>query len=340
MVAFKGRFPIKQTVLESSFRRCFDDIHPTSDPRTSLKIKTNTAKKTPVLFTRRQVLKYGLRGLAAFGVAKGFYNTNASQVLLNKVDVRIKALPAAFNGFTIGLLSDLHSSFIVSKDLITSAAGLLMKQRPDLIALTGDFVTGSTKFLSGSAGEFKQENLSKCVDALSGIKARFGVYGVLGNHDFWSGKEAVRAITTQFTKNLGVVWLRNRAVEIEKGAASISLLGVDDYWEAGSSLPDACKGLGKEDVRILLSHNPDINEEIELSKERIDLVLSGHTHGGQIVVPFIGQPIMPSKFGQKYRIGLVRDGGRQTFVTTGVGHLLFPIRLNCPPEAALIRLVS
>lgn len=304
------------------------------------KIKSDTTQKTTPRFTRRQLLKYGLRGLVAFGVAKGFYNTTASEVALKRVEIKIQALPPAFNGFTIGLLSDLHSSFIVSKDLLTSAAGLLMEQRPDIIALTGDFVTGSTKFLSGSTGSFNLENLNKCTDALSGINARFGVYGVLGNHDFWSGKEAVDAITTQFTKNLGVVWLRNRAVEIKKDTDRISLLGVDDYWEAGSSLTNACKGLEKEGVRILLSHNPDINEEIELTKERIDLVLSGHTHGGQIVVPFIGQPVMPSKFGQKYRIGLVRDSGRQTFITTGVGHLLFPLRLNCPPEAALITLVS
>lgn len=285
-------------------------------------------------------MKYGLRGLVALGVAKGFYNTNASQVLLKRVGIRIKGLPAAFNGFTIGLLSDLHSSFIVSKDLLSSAAGLIMEQKPDIIALTGDFVTGSTKFLSGSTGEFKQENLGKCVEALSGIKARFGVYGVLGNHDFWSGQEAVESITAQFTKKLGVVWLRNRAVEIKKDTGRISLLGVDDYWEGSSSLPNACKGLEKEGVRVLLSHNPDINEEIELSNERIDLVLSGHTHGGQIVVPFIGQPVMPSKFGQKYRIGLVRDNDRQTYITSGVGHLLFPIRFNCPPEATLITLAS
>lgn len=113
---------------------------------------------------------------------------------------------------------------------------------------------------------------------------------------------------------------------------------MDDYWEGSCSLQAACKGLNPETVTVLLSHNPDINDDISVMRQKIDLVLSGHTHGGQVVVPFIGQPVMPSKFGQKYRAGLVFDGNRQTYISRGVGHLLAPIRMNCAPEATVLTL--
>nr|WP_281412939.1 metallophosphoesterase [Geobacter grbiciae] len=236
------------------------------------------------------------------------------------------------------MMTDLHASFIVSSETIRSAGRLLMAENPDLVVMTGDFISGSTKFLSGSVGQFKHEHLSKCVEALAGLQAPLGIYGVLGNHDFWSGVESVETICETFARQIGMVWLRNRSVTLTRGGASFHLLGVDDYWEPSCSLAAACKGAGTDGIRILLSHNPDINDEIFLLRERIDLVLSGHTHGGQVVVPFLGQPVMPSKFGQKYRAGLVRDGDRQTYISRGVGCLLAPIRLNCPPEATVLTL--
>ncbi len=266
-------------------------------------------------------------------------------MVLTRVDVTLPNLPSAFRGLRIAQLTDLHAGSIVSNELFRVAANLAMNQRPDVIVLTGDFISGSTKVLSGMFGEFDQETLDQSIEALSALKAPLGVFGVLGNHDFWSGSAAIEAITRGYAKSLGVHWLRNTSTRLEKSGAAIDLLGVDDYWEPTSSLGEAVKGLAEENCRILLSHNPDINEEIDLSGKRIDLVISGHTHGGQVIFPLVGQPIMPSKFGQKYRVGLVRDGNRQTFVSRGVGHLLLPVRhlllpvrLNCPPEVALITL--
>jgi len=287
---------------------------------------------------RRDFLKYGLRGLVAAGLGKGFYNTTGAQVELVRVSVSLKHLPAPLQGLKIGLLTDFHSSFIVSKDTIATAGRLIMSEQPDLIVLTGDYISGSTKFLSGSIGTFKHEYLTRCIAALSPLKAPLGIYGVLGNHDFWSGPEAVKTICEAFTQRLGVAWLRNRSVELTKGGSAFHLLGVDDYWEGSCSLSAACKGLPKDAVRILLSHNPDINDEIAIMRQRIDLVLSGHTHGGQVVMPFLGQPVIPSKFGQKYRAGLVSDGDRHTYTSRGVGCLLAPVRLNCLPEATVLTL--
>lgn len=272
------------------------------------------------------------------GLGKGVHNTTSGQVELVRVPVTIRNLPASLRGMKIGLLTDLHSSSIVSGKIIRTAGRLLMAENPDLIVMTGDYISGSTRFLSGSIGEFTPEHLLKCVDALAHLKAPLGIYGVLGNHDFWSGPASVRAICESFTRRIGVAWLRNRGVELHKGGGSFHLLGVDDYWEESCSLTEACRGLDGDSVRILLSHNPDINDDIARSRERIDLVLSGHTHGGQVVIPVLGQPVMPSKFGQKYRAGLVRDGDRQTYISRGVGCLLAPIRLNCPPEVTVLTL--
>lgn len=289
--------------------------------------------------TRREFIVNGARALVLLGIGKGAYNATRNNLRLETPQVRIPGLPASFKGLKIAQLTDLHSSFIVSKGLLSSATRLVMEEKPDVICLTGDFVTGETKFLSGSIGAFNKKHLEKCMAALEGLSAPMGIYGVLGNHDFWSGKAAVEAITEGLSRRLGVVWLRNRGVRLTKEGADIDLLGVDDYWETSSSVSAALKGAQENGVRILLSHNPDINELIELERHRIDLVISGHTHGGQITAPLVGAPFMPSKFGQKYLSGLVRDNDRQTYISRGVGHLLAPIRLNCPPEATVITLV-
>ncbi|MDH5509239.1 MAG: metallophosphoesterase [Nitrospinota bacterium] len=287
--------------------------------------------------TRRGFFRNGMRGLFATGVGLGFYNTTAYGVELQEVTIKIKDLPERFSGFTIALLSDTHASMIANKGLFDEAARLIMSKKPQMIALTGDYISGSTKFLSGAIGKFRQKYLDQLLDSLSVLKAPLGVYAVLGNHDFWSGPEAIEAISDSFTKSLGVIWLRNRNLRVEKDGEAINLLGVDDYWQSSCSIHRAYQGLDKDSVNILLSHNPDINDDVP-PQMRIDLILSGHTHGGQIYLPFIGCPVVPSKFGQKYISGLVRDGERQTYITRGVGHLMAPIRINCPPEATIITL--
>jgi len=287
---------------------------------------------------RRQFLRLGFYGKVSLGLCKGFFNTFNSQIELKKVPVNIPDLPKSFRGFKIVQLSDIHSSLIVSQNHIAQAVKLAMVEKPDLIVLTGDFLSGKKKFGTGSIGEFKREYLDNCINAFKPLQAPMGIYAVLGNHDFWSGSDAVKTITDEFERQLGVNWLRNKHVVLEKDKDQIALLGVDDYWEDSCSVGKAYDGLKKDMSKILLSHNPDINEALS-PLIKIDLILSGHTHGGQVVIPFVGMPFLPSPFGQKYREGLVRDGERQTYITRGVGHMVAPIRYNCPPEVTLITLV-
>ncbi len=288
--------------------------------------------------SRRRFLKNGVRfGVLALGT-KGFYNTTSYNVKKEKVQITIEGLPKGFKGLKIAFLSDFHSSPIVSEKLLSEAARLASTEKPDMVLLGGDYISGETKFLSGSIGGFKEKYLKRLIHSLSILKAPMGIYAVMGNHDHWSGKKAMKIMTEAMEKELGVSFLRNKHVTLKKGSDELELIGIDDYWSGGSVAP-LIKKLKKDNPRILLSHNPDVNEEVEVLKERVELIISGHTHGGQVRVPFLGAPYLPSKFGSKYSMGLVRDGKRQTYVSRGIGNLLIPVRLGSPPEVSIITLL-
>ncbi len=280
--------------------------------------------------TRRRFLLYGAFGLVSAGIgATGYSNTIRTQIEPDKVSIKIDGLPASFRGLTIAQLSDMHSSSLSSNELIENGAKAVMAEKPDVIVLTGDFITGFWKF--------KRKYLDRLVEAFGSLSAPMGIYAVPGNHDFWAGPDALKLIVDEFSSKLGVVWLRNKHIMLNKGGEKIALLGVNDYYHTWW-IRAAYKGLDHDTIKILLSHNPDINTKVE-PHMRIDLILSGHTHGGQVVAPIIGAPWTPCETGQKYRAGLVRDGERQTYISRGLGQTIAPVRLNCPPEVTLITLV-
>ncbi|MCJ7595795.1 MAG: metallophosphoesterase, partial [Desulfobacterales bacterium] len=272
----------------------------------------------------------GVLGLAG---GRGFMNSRA--LSLSRIEVRLNRLPPMFDGLKVGQITDIHAGPLVSQAQLRMGVDLLQAARPDLVALTGDFVSGATKILRTSYGGFNQRHYDYCLEELSKIRAPLGVFAVLGNHDFWSGTEVAEKIVAGL-EQIGVRVLRNEAVFLEREAERLYLVGVDDYWEGSYNLAQSLRGIPEDSCRILLSHNPDVNEDIDLSRSRIDCVISGHTHGGQIVLPLIGAPYLPSPFGQKYRAGLVSDGERRTYVSRGLGVFFVPVRLNCPPEVTLL----
>lgn len=288
--------------------------------------------------SRRFFLKAGLGiiGVTALGVGKGYANTLKSRIEVEHVPIQLKRLPEAFRGFKIAQLSDLHSSPLVDKEHLDHAVDLALAEEPDLIVLTGDFIGHNLRTASNYIHEFDVQYLDNLVAALGRAKAPFGTFAVLGNHDFWSGPEVTKRIHQDFEKRAGIRVLRNQRVTLTKQDESIQLLGIDDYWHSWD-LSKTMRKVPRQSVKILLSHNPEINRQLKPS-HKIDLVLSGHTHGGQISFPFIGPPFSPTR-NLKYLKGLVQDGDRQTYITRGVGHLVVPIRFNCPPEVTLITLV-
>ena len=286
-----------------------------------------------ILMTRRNFIRLILLGILGVIGTKGFVNSRQ----LQRVDLTVflKNLPPAFEGLKIGQITDIHAGPLVPGSLIREGVDLIMEAKPDLIVLTGDFVSGPTKILWTSYGGFSQKSLDGCMGELSRLRARMGVFAVLGNHDFWAGPNVVSKVI-QSLENAGIQVLRNQAIALKAGGEALHLLGVDDYWENSYSLEKAFKDVPPDVCRIMLSHNPDVNQDIDLQKEHVDLILSGHTHGGQFVLPGLGALYIPSSFGQKYRIGLVKDGLRQTYVSAGLGLFFVPLRINCPADVSLI----
>ena len=291
--------------------------------------------KRKLRITRRGFIRLCILGALGLVGGKGFVNSRSLEFVKKKIN--LKRLPSAFNGLTVGQITDIHAGPLVPVELIKKGVDLIMSGQPDLIVLTGDFVSGATRILWTTYGGFKQRHYDYCMKELSRLKAPLGIFAVLGNHDFWSGQKVAEKIARGL-ENIGVRVLRNEAIPIEKKGQRLYLIGVDDYWEDSYSLTKALQGVPQDACRILLSHNPDVNENIEGLKERIDFIISGHTHGGQVVLPYMGALYIPSPFGQKYREGLVRDGERQTYISRGLGLFFVPVRLNCPPDVSLLTL--
>jgi predicted MPP superfamily phosphohydrolase len=164
---------------------------------------------------------------------------------------------------------------------------------------------------------------------LSRLKGRLGVFSTLGNHDWWYNAFRVKSAL----EGAGIRVLENDVVHIKRNGAAIWLIGLGDLWEGS---PDIAKALAKvtDDAPVIaLTHNPDIFPQIPA---RVALTIAGHTHGGQVAIPFIGRPIVPSQFGQRYAIGHIVDGGKNLFVTPGLGTSIVPVRFRVPPEISLI----
>jgi predicted MPP superfamily phosphohydrolase len=163
------------------------------------------------------------------------------------------------------------------------------------------------------------------------LAARDGVFGVLGNHDHYVGAELVRAAL----REAGVVELHNGRVLLERDGARLAVAGVGDLQYDVVDFQVALAGVPDEVPRIVLSHHPDTFAHWPTDL-RLDLMLAGHTHGGQAHLPLLGPPYVPSQFGFRYLAGHFREGGRQLYVSRGIGAITVPVRWRCPPEASLL----
>jgi len=232
-------------------------------------------------------------------------------------------LPAEFNGLVVAHLSDLHIKDYGFRE--GHARKLLAEEKPSLIVLTGDFT------LEGSDPTAIQRFLKD----LKALKPTFGIWAVLGNHDHWyppvQGSEAMR----KFFNEAGVALLVNEGGRIGKGGDTLSLIGVDDPFSGYGDLRVALKGMRRTPFTVLLTHSPQIFMKADLS--RFDLVLAGHTHGGQVRFPGIGALWLPAG-SEGYDSGWFYGMAARMYVTRGVGVSILPIRFLCRPEIALITL--
>lgn len=274
------------------------------------------------MITRRNLLKAGILLGGAFSL-DGFI-IEPKRIKVENVEVGIKGLGPGFDGFTICQITDVHHSPVVGLRYINSVVETANNLRPDLIALTGDYIDEQRKYAA------------PVIKALSRLKARLGVISILGNHDHFIGKAYFKDVIASYRIPL----LENSHTIIEAGGSALCIAGTKDLLEDTPDVREALKGVDRSIPRVVLTHHPDYAEYMD-ADERVDLVLSGHTHGGQVRLPFSIAPIIPSRFGQKYSGGLVatdRAEGTQVYVSRGVGVVMIPVRFNCPPELTMIRL--
>lgn len=262
----------------------------------------------------------GGASLAALGtVCYGFFE--AGWIDVRETTLPLPNLPREFHGTRIAFLTDIHHGPYTDQSYLQSIVRTTNLSQPDLVLLGGDYSLRDAKYIG------------PCFEVLAELRAPMGVYGVLGNHDYWHGLRQ----TCEGFRSARIRELTNDQVWFERGGRRVCVAGVDDFWEGAPDLNTALKNVSRGDACLLLSHNPDYCERHV--DRRVGLVLSGHTHGGQIVLPGQVTPFVPSQYGTKYLRGIVQAPETTVFVSRGLGTSLVPARFGSRPELNLITIV-
>ncbi len=242
------------------------------------------------------------------------------QYLISETDIYIRNLPKAFEGFRITQLTDIHHSRILGIEEVRRVVKIAEQTKPDLFVLTGDYTTSYRRYIE------------PCAEALSMLSAPEGVWAVLGNHDHYTDPE----LTTRALERQHITVLNNAHTSLQRGSDAIQLSGIDDWSWNATDWQRAFSGLNANTPTILLSHQPSV---LDLEQtQTVALILSGHTHGGQLMLPVIGAPARFATQDLKYARGLFRSGDTQLYVSAGTGVIGLPLRFGVRPEIAVLRL--
>ncbi|WP_119065331.1 metallophosphoesterase [Aggregatilinea lenta] len=240
---------------------------------------------------------------------------------VNRLWLRLPRLDPAFEGYRLVQISDIHTGPYMGPDRLNHIVDLVNAQQPDMIAITGDFVTDHEPY-----------DAAALVAALRRLSAPDGVVAVLGNHDHRAGAEKIRALLAES----GVIDLSNRVHSVKRGDAVLHLCGVDDVLARCDRLDEVIRALPANGGAILLAHEPDF-ADLAATTGRFDLQLSGHSHGGQINLPVLVRVVLPP-YGRKYTRGLHWVEGMMLYVNRGVGMLTLPLRFRARPEITVFLL--
>jgi predicted MPP superfamily phosphohydrolase len=269
---------------------------------------------------RRNFLKFACYGGAAALLASYPVFIERNLVQINRYRVPVPFLPSSFHGFRVVHLTDLHLGLFVSESFIENVVKRTNDLKPDLIVCTGDYVHAQNS----------TSEIDRVWPILSKLEARHGVCSILGNHDHWAGLEK----SLYWLKKTGQD-VRHKCKAVYKGKERILVGGAGDFWEDKLNIDQAFSSSDEGDCRILLSHNPD-SVDTQFSTP-LSLVLSGHTHGGQVSLPFFGPPVLPVR-NKRYSSGLIETDKVRLFISKGIGWAIYPVRFNCYPEIAVLEL--
>jgi len=281
--------------------------------------------------SRRWFLGTGLKVLGGGAVAVVGYSmfVEPRWPRVTRQEIRLRDLPPELDGLVAVQITDIHHGPWLSRERVRAIVETVNDLRPDLVFLTGDYIHRSRAYIAPVAAELGQ------------LRPRIGIVAVLGNHDWLHDGGLMR---TEFQRagipvidNDRLILTPERRL-VPSAERGLALCGVSDLREDWPDYQRALGGLPEGMARVLLSHNPDVAEEAGLTQSqlRVDLIVSGHTHGGQIRLPFLGTPIVHSRLGQKYREGLVQGPVCPVFICRGLGVVGVPIRLGVPPELAVL----
>ena len=265
---------------------------------------------------------------AAASKAGTFWATKAEPgwVEVAQVTLTLPRLSPAFDGFRVAHLSDIHMDGWMNRARLTSAVEEVNAQNVDLVAITGDFVSGRTLPARDAANDL--------VAALGNLKARHGAVAVLGNHDHWADAGEVHRIlrAAEIRELPNAVWTLSRERE------TLHIAGADDLWTRKTDLPAILRKLPDAGAALLMIHEPDF-ADVSAQTNRFDLQISGHSHGGQVCAPFFGPMILP-EYGTKYSSGFYQIGSMIQYTNRGLGMIAPRVRFNCRPEITIFTLRS
>jgi predicted MPP superfamily phosphohydrolase len=243
----------------------------------------------------------------------------ANSLSLERINIQLKRLPKKLNGFRIVHLSDIHHSPFTSLEHIRRTVRIANRLKPDMFILTGDYVSHEPEYIAPVA------------EVLGDLKSEFGTYACLGNHDHWTDA----GLVTHLLRGEGIKLLINEGFPFTANDVSFWIAGIDDHMAGKVDLPAALQGSYPDEMKLLLAHNPIVLRQA--ARFEIDLVLSGHTHGGQVKFRDRERKLLPQR---KLSSGLHRRKDTQIYITRGIGTVVLPIRYQCPPEISLLELHS
>lgn len=257
-------------------------------------------------------------------LSRRFYPAAVNEwVEITPLSLRLPRLASEFHGYRLVQISDFHIGTWLKRPRLEEAVEMVNRLRPDLVAITGDFVTFEPRRFAPDL-----------VATLRQLTPRDGTLAVLGNHDYWTNPQIVRQVWAE----AGIIDLSNTVYTLRRGNAELHIAGVDCVMEGMDRLDLVISQLPAEGAAVLLAHEPDF-ADISASTGRFDLQISGHSHGGQIRLPRFRPPILP-RFARKYPSGLYQVGGMHLYTNRGLGTAELEIRVNCPPEITLYSLQS
>jgi len=272
--------------------------------------------------SRRRFFKWAA-GLGAFGLVASYpVFIERYIVLINTYRICVPNLPEAFRGFRVVQLTDLHYGSLVPLSLIRSVVARANRLQRDITICTGDYIHERKA----------HAQIDTVWPVLDTLTAPAGVFNVLGNHDYWADGPRSKHWLAKTSQDLN-----HKTHAIQKSGSRLWLIGAGDLWEDHVPLDTLLQNVPDSDCRIVLAHNPDTADTPFSS--RVDLMISGHTHGGQVRIPFVGTPVLPVE-NKTYNNGLkTSPRGLNVFISRGIGWSILPVRFNCFPEIAVLELV-